>query len=442
MNVRKLATLAADLARANLAFLSSGAQRTRIREALKIEGFSHRIDAIVRAEAQRAPAAAQPYARLAETSLALAGIRAEADRPPALNVVVGEVRTQGVFAGVHTALTASALLADGLGVELRVVMLDPTSTDNSRRSAERFLRAEMALDDVTVVTRESIGAHTFGRDDYWLATHSKTAHAVQVACEAGVIARERVAYLIQDYEPGFSAWSTESVLAEATYRAGFTPIVNSMPLWNYLTEVAGLEIDRESVFSPSFELERLRAAAAQRTPAAKTRVLFYGRRSKHRNLFALGVSALKSAAMELGPDAANVEFFSAGEQHDDIDLGNEATLVSRGRMGWEDYFRFLSTVDVALSLQESPHPSHPPFDAAISGAYAVTNDFGGTRIALHPRIAAVPADTSALGAAVVSAVREARAVAGRDYLPVVDGLLGASLDSVVARVSAAMLRRR
>ena len=81
-----------------------------------------------------------------------------------------------------------------------------------------------------VVTRETIREVTYGASDYWLASHSKTAHALQVACDVGVIDRARVAYLIQDYEPGFTAWSTESVLAEATYRAGFVPIVNSTPL--------------------------------------------------------------------------------------------------------------------------------------------------------------------------------------------------------------------
>jgi hypothetical protein len=272
-------------------------------------------------------------------------------------------------------------------------------------------------------------------DDIWIATHYKTAHAVQVACEVGTISSERVVYLIQDYEPGFVAWSTESVLAEATYRAGFLPVVNSMPLWEYLTGEAGLDIPRDVVFAPAFEEDRLREAAAARRRTPTARVLYYGRRSKHRNLFELGVSAIKAAALELGDDVGRTEFVSLGEPHDDIPLPGGAVLTSRGRLAWAEYFAFLPTVDVALSLQQSPHPSHPPFDAAISGGLAVTNDFAGTRGQLHPRITAAPADTASLAAALITAIRSSWDAEPGEYRPVAAGSLGGGLDDVVPVVA-------
>jgi hypothetical protein len=430
VNLKHLASIAGDFYHANRAFLTSGAQRARLREALKVDGFDRRRDALIRDDERAAPLAAAPYARLAETSLALTGIRIDPSARPVLNLVIGEVRTATVFAGVHTALTAAGLLADILSVDLRIVMLDPTSTDNSRAAATAAAQSVVGSTRVAVVTRETIRDAPFGASDYWLATHSKTAHALQVACDVGVIGRARVAYLIQDYEPGFTAWSTESVLADATYRAGFVPIVNSTPLWEHLTR-SGFDVPRDLVFAPAFETSRLEQAASrrQRTPGA--RVLFYGRRSKHRNLFALGVSALRAAAVALGPDAVQTEFFSLGERHDDVPLGNGAVLRSKGRLAWDEYFRFLSTVDVTLSLQQSPHPSHPPFDSAISGAHAVTNDFGGGRSGLHPRISAVSADTPSLGAALVDAIRNAHDAEPASYLPVADGLLGSDLEAVL-----------
>jgi hypothetical protein len=436
MNLRKLTRIAADLLRTNIAFVRSGSARARIREGLKIDSFAPHLNAIVLAETKAAPPAAQPYARLAENSLALTAITVDGSRRPALNLLVGEVRVGGVFAGIHTALTTAIQLAGMLGVGIRIVMLDPTSTDNSRDKVERFVRAEFGLGDVQVVTRDRINRTVFGEGDYWLATHSKTAHALQVACRTGLVNASRAAYLIQDYEPGFSPWSTESILAESTYRAGFVPIVNSVPLWEYLTATVGLDIPRELVFSPAFELDRLRAAAEARIPHPTVRVLYYGRRSKHRNLFALGISGLKAAALALGDDVGRVEFISAGETHDDIELGNGATLTSRGRLPWGEYFEFLSTTDVVLSLQQSPHPSHPPFDAAISGALAVTNDFGGGRSGLHPRITAVPADTESLRDALVIAIRESLGSQPAGYLPVGDGVLGLPLDHVLESVAA------
>ncbi|MBK0296911.1 hypothetical protein IAE22_34075, partial [Bacillus sp. S34] len=61
-------------------------------------------------------------------------------------------------------------------------------------------------------------------------------------------------------------------------------------------------------------------------------------------------------------------------------------------------FRFITSTNVVLSLQHSPHPSHPPFDGAISGARVVTNEFRDTRGHLHPNLAAVPADRAAAAA--------------------------------------------
>jgi len=442
MPAKKILQLAGDLVRVNTAFVRSGKQRGELREALKIQGYDHRLDALIREDAAAVPAAALPYERLSETSLSLAGIRT---RPGGdhLNIVVGEVRTAGVFAGVRTALTVGDKLAAALGLRMRVVMLDATSLDNSQAKAAAYL-AGIGI-NAEVVVRERVREAQYGESDLWLATHFKTAHAIQVACQAGVIDAARVAYLVQDYEPGFTAWGSSSVLAQATYHAGFTPIVNSRPLFDHLSAEEQLELDERLVFAPSFELETLARTAAARKPktaGAPLRVLFYGRRSKPRNLFTLGVSALKALAAQPGFDARRVEFFSAGEQHDDVPLGGGAVLRSLGRLPWDRYFRYLSTVDVMLSLQQSPHPSHPPFDAAISGAITVTNDFHGTRGGLHPRIAAVRAATEALGAGLSEALERVAAPGfDRGYLPVEDGVLGHPLDDVIAHVAASLRAR-
>jgi len=435
---RKVRSIATDLVRVNARYILDGGQRNRMREVLKRDGMTSEQRQIAGLELAAAPVAARAYAGLSSTSLTLAGIRVSANAAPRLNLLIGEVREGGVFAGVHTALTVARELADRLGLPLRVVMLDFTSLDNDTVTAERFIRSMLKIDDVRVVTRESLRDEHFGAGDVWLATHSKTAHAAQVASNIGLIDRARVAYLIQDYEPGFSPWSTQSVIATSTYRAGFVPIVNSIPLWRFLTEQEGLAIDRSLVFAPSFELERLRATAEARTSAETVKVLFYARPSKHRNLYDLGISALRATVLALGADAPQVSFFSAGESHDEIDLGGGHTLTSLGRLGWQEYFAFLSTTQVLLSLQQSPHPSHPPFDAAISGAYAVTNDFSGTRAGLHPRIAAVTADPESLAGAIATAIAASAGAAPGGYLPVEDGTLGGelgvALDAAVQRL--------
>lgn len=436
--LNKIVSLAADQVRVNARYLVDGGQRGRLREVLKHDGMTPSQEKTFATELRAAVPGARPYAGLGTTSLTLAALSPRDDVQPHLNLLIGELRENAMFAGIHTAVTVAKALAERLALPLRVIMLDFTSIGNDEEKARRFMAGRFDLPNVTVVARENIREAVIGSGDVWLATHSKTAHAAQVACDSGLIRREQVVYLIQDYEPGFSPWSTESVVAAATYDAGFLPIVNSTPLWRFLTEHEGLTIDKSLVIAPTFEEERLRAAAATRVAGAPTRVLFYARPSKHRNLYQLGVSALRAAVFTLGEDAAAVEFFSAGEDHEDTPLGDGRTITSLGRLPWDRYFEFLSTTTVMLSLQQSPHPSHPPFDAAISGAIAVTNEFHATRAGLHPRITAVPAETASLSAALVTAIRESLAAGPTGYLPVIDGLLGqplnVALDAVLARL--------
>lgn len=438
MNVpwRKIRLLLADFGRVNVRYWRDTDARNRLREVLKRDGLTPSQHVVVAAEAQAAPREARPFSGLSSTSLTLAGVAVSESVPRRLNLVIGEVSEGGVYAGIHTALTVARSLSTTLGIPIRIVMVNFTSPGNNAERARRFVAEEFGLPDVAVVAREHLRDHAFGTTDVWLATHWKTAHAVQVAVTAGKIDRARVIYLIQDYEPGFSPWSSESVLARATYHAGFAPLVNSIPLWSYLCAEEGLEIDRAQVFAPSFEIDRLRETADGRTLGNEVTVLFYGRPTKHRNLFQVGLAALRVSVLQLGTDAPKVRFYSAGEAHDPVDLGSGHELVSLGRMPWKEYFEFLSRTQVLLSLQQSPHPSHPPFDAAISGATAVTNDFHGTRSALHPRIIAVEATPDHLGSAVTTAIHAASTAPPSGFLPVAPGLLGAELDDAISAVLA------
>ena len=430
MTRKSIPSLVADLARLNLAYFRDADARNQVRKALSVGSSTKSLETLISEEERAVPAAAAPFARLTHDSLALAGIRSSGTAAAKLNVVIGQARSDGVFAGVRTALQAAHALAGELGLPMRVLMLDPLPAASPVADSAKSIAA--VIDDPTleVVAREDIRSRAYSTGDVWLATHYKTAHALQVACESGVIEVSRVGYLVQDYEPGFSAWSTDSVVAEATYRAGFVLIVNSNPLASYLRR-QGHDVDPALVFAPAFPEAQLERTAAERRRTPGARVLFYARPRKQRNLYGLGVSAVKLAAERLGTDVEKVTFDSLGERHRPVALPNGAVLSSQGRLGWDEYFRYLSTVDVVLSLQQSPHPSHPPFDAAISGATAITNDFDGGRGAFHPRIEAVAADTTSLGDALAAAIRRSWDAEPGGYQAVEPGLLGRSLDDVV-----------
>jgi len=78
---------------------------------------------------------------------------------------------------------------------------------------------------------------------------------------------------------------------------------------------------------------------------------------------------------QLQPDAAQWKIISVGEKHRDIDAGNGVTLVSRGKLGLEEYAKLLAESSVGISLMVSPHPSYPPFEMAEYGLHVITNQF-------------------------------------------------------------------
>jgi hypothetical protein len=45
-------------------------------------------------------------------------------------------------------------------------------------------------------------------------------------------------------------------------------------------------------------------------------------------------------------------------------------------MGWTDYQDFVASMDAALVLMDTPHPSYPPYDLASVGAAVLTNSHG------------------------------------------------------------------
>ena len=420
-----------DGARFGLRFVRSSEFRRAVQRAAARTVDANAATAQQQREVSLVPAPARAHRRLSEGSLSLAAIAPTAT-PPHLNLVLSELNPDGMFAGVSTALDVAAKLADELGLDVRVVVLTGRFHDENAERARTVL-SDRWRRPVVVVTREQISRTAFGADDYWLVTHWTTAHAAQVAAQAGVIAPHRTLYLIQDFEPAFTGWSTPYSVARATYDAGFHHLVNSRPLADYLAG-AGVPFSEDLVFAPEIPVERF--AALKPSPRGdRIRVLFYGRPSKPRNLYVLGLAALEYAVQKLGPIAREVIFESAGEGHEPMALSDEVTLDSLGRLSWDDYFERIATTDVVLSLQASPHPSHPPLEAAVSGAVSVTNEFDGTRAALHPRLMAAAATPEGLGEALVTAIMAARGSDRAGYLPIADGILGRPADEVIPEVA-------
>lgn len=373
--------------------------------------------------------------RLHWSALTLCGASVTA-APAQVNLVLPELRSSALFAGIDTALRAAGFAANIRRSPLRVISIGNALSEKERQGLQRDIRRRSGLDaelPLELVGRESLQRLDTAPEDLWIPTHWTTAHAVASAIElTGSIRTTNVVYLVQDYEPGFTPWSTEYALARATYHAGFRHLVNSMPLATYLAEAESIQTDADVVFRPDV---RVPGEAAERNAAARPlRIVFYGRPSKPRNLFNLGVAVLQRVAQESSDWGREIEFVSAGELHSPVELTPSRSLNVRGRLSWDAYFELLSQSDVLLSLQHSPHPSHPPLDAVVRGCYAVTNEFGGTRRTLSPLISATEPRIDQLADAVLAVLArvrdEGRPMPDREIL----GKLGVPLEEAVRAV--------
>lgn len=379
----------------------------------------------------------RPYRDLSRASTLFDRIPLTARTTKKINVLVPDVDPRRTFAGVKTALALGAKLGRELELPVRIMAMQRWG-GGSRRSASDILTSlglpvkEQPIELLSIAEVTEVGV---GENDLWLATFWTTAHALDVACRVGLVPRESVAYFIQDYEPAFQGWSTEYVLAKSTYHAGFLHLYNSKPLADYVTHVESLDLDIGRVIGPDLDLGRLKEVAEQRAVEASSKVFFYSRPGRPRNMYNLGVSALRVASQIAVSRDTPFDVISAGQVHDPIRLADGSLVKQMGKTSYDQYYGLLGRVSVGLSLMCSPHPSHPPLDLAVSGAHAVTNRLEAYRQGLHPRLHAVEATPEALAGGLVRALDRVAREGFGNYLPPNEGALGGSMDVAARNVA-------
>lgn len=315
----------------------------------------------------------------------LAGLGFDGARPSVV-VVLQQFEPALVFAGVRTAVGTAARLATALDRPLRVLVLGrSTAAYDEARAA---LVAQVRTDYPELA--ESLLLSTAGHrnadrhhhpDDVWVATLWTTAYALAREVREGRVRRDRVVYLIQDFEAAFYPWGQRYAQALSTYDAGFTPLVNSRSLARFVTDQTGMRVPSEAVFASDLDLPPLLRAAERWRPAdGPLRVLFYARPSKPRNMYQAGVEALRRWGSTLPEDVEAVVRF-AGEELGGrrIDLTPALRAEALGKLSYEQYYDLLAETDLGLALMLSPHPGHLSLELPMAGIPTVTNGFGSYR---------------------------------------------------------------
>ena len=384
---------------------SRKASAGRVRLAARLERISLKRRGVA---AVRENPSLGAYSDLTSHSLTLANLKLSQGRAPAVNLLLPALSAGGLFAGVRTAIDVGVEVARALNRRVRLVAFSGPYSRVDHLAVRRLMEEDFRLKDGEweLVSSAELSNLEVNPSDVWIATYWTTAHALDVRARLGMLDPSRVIYLIQDYEPSFLPASTDAFTAASTYKAGFVNLVNSAPLASALLRNAGVAVERNLVFAPQLDLGRLQQI--RRDPSSGNsglEVIFYGRPSKPRNMFSLGVAAMRLVVQN--SDIADWKFSSVGEGHNPLSLGKGLTLNPLGSLTWAGYFERIARSQVMLSLQASPHPSHPPLDMVVSGGLAVTNEVDGTRASLHRRLEVADADPDQLAGKLVTQMRSA-----------------------------------
>lgn len=361
---------------------------------------------------------------------------------PRVHLLLETFDPDNYFAGIKTAVEAAGRLARqrGSGLSVHIVQDSGKGYDDTVTALTSVLR-ESALDDVTAALAVNVPTRredpSYSSSDLWVATYWTTAHALQALVAAGQASADRVVYLIQDFEPGFYPWGSLYAKASATYSAGFRTLVNSTSLQRFLQDRS--EAQADVAFAPAVDPGPLRAAAERWSPApgGVVRVLFYARPSKPRNMYPLGLAALRAWAAGL-PSGLTAHVRLAGEEiEEELDLGSRVVVERLGKVDYQAYFDLLGDTDVGLALMLSPHPGHLALEMPLAGIPTVTNDFEGYRSAWVDGLTVSPPDVEHLAAALAEATQVAMGL-DRHTPFALRGDLGTTLPEAVVALDAVL----
>lgn len=297
-----------------------------------------------------------------------------------LNVVVPSLHMKHMSGGPNTALTLAVELSK-MGVPIRLLSSDyQVDPDQARLWAHiEGLSAGGPIPHMEIADASNpdqpvgIGSH-----DIFFATAWWTAQ--MIAAVLPRMHRQTFFYLIQDFEPGLHAWSSDYSLALETYGMDIIPIINTTVLSDHLVDSkCGRFSDPEFcsrilAFEPA--IDRRYFYYEPETSGRRHRLLFYARPTiAKRNLFEIGLSALIKAAARgaFPPDRWTLNFI--GENLPETPIGNGVVIRPVAWLDFAAYARLMRTSDILLSLMMSPHPSYAPLEMAACGGVVVTNSF-------------------------------------------------------------------
>ena len=89
--------------------------------------------------------------------------------------------------------------------------------------------------------------------------------------------------------------------------------------------------------------------------------------------FTQSIKAIDLAISDSRLENYNIEIYSAGSSDiPNIKLSNGVKINNKGKMPLNEYYKFIQTIDVAISPMLAPHPNYPTLEFSSTGATVVT----------------------------------------------------------------------
>ena len=290
-----------------------------------------------------------------------------------LNLVTDSLSRGSLMGGVATTILIAAEFACRNDMPLRVITRDAPANPQdflailTLNGMEPPKEIEYYCDSDRDADGQKATRLPVTEEDVFMATSWWSAMAVEHTS-----LRRRFYYVIQEVETYFYPYGDLRLLCSSVMKnPNIDFIVNSHYLWEYFRENEPNIVEHGIYFEPAFS--KTLYLTPDFAPKARRRLFFYSRPNNPRNLFAFGLRVLDEAIARGILDTEEWEICFAGQDVPDVRFCDGSKPVNCGLMTWEEYREFTGTIDLALSLMYTPHPSYPPFDIAVSGGVVVTN---------------------------------------------------------------------
>ncbi len=371
------------------------------------------------------------------------------DAPLRVNVLDSAWTRTGMTGGPNTVVNLAFRIAQqGIAVRFIATVGRPEIDQSWLKSHATSLLGQADLPEVPVAWAGDAGAPlALGARDVFLATHWTT--ALQLKAVLPALPIRKFFYMLQEFEPGFYPWSSNYARACETLGMDFWAIVNEQTLAAFLfaQPIGRLNepATREDaiVFEPAVD----GAVFYPRSGTDETRsrtVLFYARPTNPRNMFGLGLMALREVTAD--PVFRDWSFFSIGSRGSigDMKLSGGHVLRRAPWMDYAGYGDYLRRADMLLCPMLSPHTSYPVLEMAACGGISVTNVFAtktqAVFAALSPNIIAGEASVDGLASGLLEGAGRVMRRGVTHEKPAVAATWDHALDPAAAKI-AAMIKR-